>query len=138
MQLLQGKMTGRKYDTNELVRALGPLGFSIGGNWNYDGGSFDCALNDEQTVWLRLPFRAVNGAFDADSAEAVLVQLDRPYVLKHQYQIGNDPAADSQLFGSLINQFQSPADKDASLGEEELKLARAKLDEAEAKLDAAK
>ncbi|MCE5172038.1 YugN-like family protein [Paenibacillus profundus] len=135
MQLLQGKMTGRKYDTNELVRELGPLGFSIGGNWDYAGGSFDCALNDEQTVWLRLPFHAVNGTFDADSAETVLVQLERPYVLKHQYQTGNDPSADAQLFGSLVNQFQSPTDKDASLQEEELKLARAKLDEAEDKLD---
>lgn len=131
MQQLEGKFAGRKFGTDELVRVLEPIGFAVSGNWNYEGGSFDCALNEERTLWLRLPFTAVNGPFDGEANESVFVQMKRPFVLKHEYRVGNDPDAGVQLFGAVVNQFQAPSNPDASLSPAELHRARAKLDEAE-------
>lgn len=60
-------------------------------------------------MWLRLPFTAVNGPFDGEANESVFVQMKQPFVLKHEYRVGNDPDAGVQLFGAFVNQFQAPS-----------------------------
>lgn len=91
-------------------------GFTLGGNWEYDHGSFDKALDDENKVWLRIPFKVTRGRLDPDrvSAETNIV-IGTPFVLRHLYKEGNDSEAGFALTGGLVNQFQSPADKDADI-----------------------
>ena len=61
--------------------ALRGLGFTLGGNWDYTSGCFDCALNEEQTSWLRLPFRVVSGTLDAEQkARDTFIRFGTPYV----------------------------------------------------------
>ncbi|WP_127570310.1 YugN family protein [Paenibacillus xylaniclasticus] len=88
--------------------------FTLGGNWDYDRGTFDRYLDDERKVWLRLPFEVITGSIDVDRADNnASIKFGTPFVLKHLYQEGNDEEATVRLAGSVFDQFQSPADPDA-------------------------
>ncbi|MHA6483163.1 YugN family protein [Paenibacillus sp. strain BS8-2] len=90
--------------------------FVLGGNWDYDGGSFDRALDEENKVWLRIPFQVIDGNIDSELSENnAQIRFDQPYVLKHIYNEGNDPEASVQVVGAMFNQFQSPVDPDAEI-----------------------
>ncbi len=91
-------------------------GFVLGGNWDYEQGCFDCALDEARRVWVRIPFRVTRGKLDgaSDSSDAP-VRLGCPFVLRHLYEEGLDGAAQVQTYGGLIDQFQEPADKDAEV-----------------------
>jgi len=95
---------------------LDKLQFSLGGNWDYDGGSFDKFLDDRRTVWLRIPFEITKGEFDGEATDInASIQMGKPYVLKHLYQEGLDGAAQIRTYGALIDQFQEPTDRDAEI-----------------------
>ena len=112
-------------DFTELQVKLADYGFTLGGNWEYDGGSFDCALDLDNKVWLRLPFEVISGNIDSELSENnARVKLQRPYVLKHLYQEGNDPEASVRVAGALLDQFQSPVDPDAEVEAEWAERAR--------------
>jgi hypothetical protein len=95
---------------------LGKFEFTLGGNWDYDHGYFDRYLDEAHQVWLRIPFQVTSGTMDGitDDSDAV-VKLGTPFVLKHIYNEGLDPEAVPNVYGSLINQFQEPIDKDAEV-----------------------
>ncbi|MDQ8738409.1 YugN family protein [Paenibacillus sp. LHD-38] len=88
--------------------------FTLGGNWEYDRGSFDRSLDEGHKVWLRIPFEVVAGHIDVSEADnEATIKLGTPYVLKHLYREGNDPEASVRVVGALFDQFQAPADPDA-------------------------
>lgn len=111
---IESTITGKQYKLQYLEEKLKPKGYVIGGNWEYDRGSFDYKLSDENEryLYLRVPFVAVKGALDERGTE---VELQQPYLLAHQYESGIDEHADH---AGMLNQFQSPEDKDAHFPEE--------------------
>nr|WP_306220625.1 YugN family protein [Cohnella sp. WQ 127256] len=113
--------------------ALSEHGFTLGGNWDYQHGSFDCALDDANKVWLRLPFNVTIGDLDmdADSSDTV-IQFKEPYVLKHIYNEGLDREAQPRVLGALFDQFSDPIDPDDKIEAHWIEQARKKLDAVEA------
>lgn len=106
--------------------------FTVGGNWDYDHGYFDRSLDDADKVWLRLPFRVVDGNLDPDvDLSDATVELGSPFVLRHLYNEGVDKQADSGAFSGLVNQFQEPIDEDATLEKEWIDKAHSVLNEVE-------
>jgi len=106
---LPSKVEGMQFDLFKLEQKLKPIGYSIGGNWDYDHGAFDYKINDtEEYDFLRLPFEAIDGQLDANNCT---VQLGRPFLLSHVYQTGIDDRVDT---AGTFNQFQEPLDEDAS------------------------
>ncbi|APH03888.1 YugN-like family protein [Bacillus weihaiensis] len=115
-----------------LEQKLKPLGYVIGGNWDYDHGSFDYRIDSEVGYqFLRVPFTAVDGQLDAHNAT---VELGRPFLLSHKYQIGLDDHVHIGNFSASFDQFQEPQDKDASFPEKYIDLGKALVKELEAEL----
>lgn len=116
MQTLTSSLTGRQLEFDHLINQLNPLEFTLGGGWDYDQGSLDRYLDEGHKVWLRIPFQVVSGTLDGDTlATDALVRIGDPYVLKHVYNEGMDETAPVNTFGALVNQFQTPVDKDAGI-----------------------
>ncbi|MEC2078287.1 YugN-like family protein [Metabacillus fastidiosus] len=112
---ISSKLEDQLFDLFFLEQKMKPLGYVIGGNWDYDSGSFDYKMDDELGYqFLRLPFEAVNGQLDADN---VTVKFKRPFLPSHKYQIGLDDDVHVGNFSSAFNQFQEPQDKDATFPE---------------------
>jgi hypothetical protein len=111
---------------------LGGFEFTLGGNWDYDHGYFDRYLDEAHMVWLRIPFEVTSGIMDgiSDNSDAV-VKLGTPFILKHIYNEGLDSEAVPNVYGSLINQFQEPADKDADVEPHWIEQAKLILNEVE-------
>jgi len=110
---IESSITGKQYKLQYLEEKLKPKGYVIGGNWEYDRGSFDYKMSDErQYLYLRVPFVAVKGALDERGTE---VELQQPYLLAHRYESGIDESVEH---AGMLNQFQTPADKDAPFPEE--------------------
>lgn len=110
---IENKVQDYIFSKNELDK----LAFTLGGNWDYNGGSFDRALDDERTVWLRIPFEMTHGQFDGevDKLDAP-IQFGTPYVLRHLYEDGLDDSAEFHTYGGLVDQFQKPSRMDADIG----------------------
>jgi hypothetical protein len=116
MILLESELINREAAFVNISRNMEENGFSLGGNWEYDHGYFDRNLDEEQKVWLRIPFTVTHGTFDAESPESdAVILLGQPFVLKHLYEDGLDEEATPRVAGSLIDQFQEPVDKDADV-----------------------
>ncbi|WP_078544299.1 YugN-like family protein [Litchfieldia alkalitelluris] len=117
-----------------IENALKPLGYTIGGNWDYDHGYFDYKIDDEVGYqFLRVPFEAIDGQLDS---HGVIVQIGRPFLLSHKYQVGLDDHVESDMDGlsALVDQFQEPQDPDASFPEKYVDLGKALVQELEAVL----
>ncbi len=109
---IEGKVQDYIHTKNELDK----LQFSLGGNWDYEGGSFDKFMDEDRTVWLRIPFVIAKGEFDGEATDIEAhIQMGKPYILRHLYQEGLDNAAQIHTYGGLIDQFQKPVDKDAEI-----------------------
>jgi hypothetical protein len=110
---IPSNVEGKQFDLFKLEQKLKPIGYSIGGNWDYEHGAFDYKLNDEEGYqFLRLPFSAVDGQLDEKNCT---VELGRPFLLSHLYEGGLDDHASTGVFSGSVNQFQEPIDKDASI-----------------------
>ncbi|MCM3629215.1 YugN-like family protein [Paenibacillus glycanilyticus] len=106
--------------------------FSLGGNWDYTNGSFDRALDEENKVWLRLPFEVTNGSVvDVTADTNAIITFETPYVLRHEYQEGNDPEASARVVGALFDQFQAPSNPDAHVDSKWVDKAKDVLKEVE-------
>lgn len=117
---------GKQFDLYKLEQKLKPIGYSIGGNWDYDHGAFDYKINDEVGYqFLRVPFSAVDGQLDAPNCT---VELGRPFLLSHKYQIGLD---DHIGDAGTLNQFSEPVDSDASFPEEYIETGKVLVKELE-------
>lgn len=117
---LESKLENRMYKFAEAREVLSAVGFSIGGGWEYSGGSFDRPLDGEaHKVWLRMPFDVTTGNLDADQEDNdAVIRFGKPYVLKHLYQEGLDDDAQLRTIGGLLDQFSDPVDPDAPVEDE--------------------
>jgi len=113
---ISSSVEGQEKKFTEVHELLKERQFSLGGNWEYDGGTFDRALDDENKVWLRIPFRVTDGNIDSELSENnAQIQFGQPFVLKHLYNEGNDPEASVRVVGAMFDQFQAPVNPDADV-----------------------
>jgi hypothetical protein len=111
MYKIPSKVEGKQYELYKLEQVLKPIGYSIGGGWDYDKGYFDFKIADNDGYqFLRLPFTPVEGALDSDGT---IVELGTPFLLTHVYQEDLDDLADTGNISASFDQFSEPKDKDA-------------------------
>jgi len=126
---LSSSLSGMTFSLFDLERKLKPLGYSIGGNWDYDHGSFDYKIDDKEGyLFLRLPFKAENSQLDSAGA---VVQLQQPFLLSHVYQDSVDQDGNIGNVTAAFNQFAEPKDKDGEFPEDYISLGQAHLHEVE-------
>ncbi|MFS0780377.1 YugN-like family protein [Bacillus sp. 1P06AnD] len=130
MKEIPSRLTGKQYNLLFLEKQLKPLGYSIGGGWDYDHGYFDYKLAEVPGyVFLRLPVQAVRGELDE---RGVSVRIGTPFVLGHQYQSGIDTDfADAGPITAVFNQFAEPVEKDSGFDSQFIALAKALVSELE-------
>lgn len=126
---LSSNVEGKQFDLYKLEQKLKPIGYSIGGNWDYDHGAFDYKIDDEESYqFLRLPFTSIDGQLDARNCT---VKLGRPFLLSHIYENGLDDDASTGNFSGAINQFQEPVDKDGRVPDRFVDIGRTLVQELE-------
>ncbi|MBS4190745.1 YugN-like family protein [Bacillus sp. FJAT-49705] len=129
---IPSEVEGKSYDLYKLEQVLKPIGYSIGGNWDYDKGSFDYKIDSKDGYqFLRLPFTAIYGQLDE---KGCTVALGRPFLLSHQYEEGLDDQSSTAVFSGSFNQFSEPVDKDARFPEEYVRVGKSLVKELESVL----
>ncbi|WJP99935.1 YugN-like family protein [Geobacillus stearothermophilus] len=129
---LPSRLEGKQFQLYHLEEQLKPLGYVIGGGWDYDHGYFDYKIADDLGYqFLRVPFRAVDGQLDSHGTS---VELGRPFLLAHKYQQGIDDFADVGNVGAAFNQFAEPQDPDATVPERYISVGKALVQELERRL----
>ncbi|WP_184663330.1 YugN-like family protein [Texcoconibacillus texcoconensis] len=127
MITLPSKVENQTFLLNDIEKQIKPLGYVIGGNWDYEHGYFDYKMEDNGSyLFVRVPFQAVEGELDQQGVE---VKLGRPFLLSHKYQSGLDDWVDDE--SALVNQFSEPVDKDAPFPKEWIDTGRAHVHELE-------
>lgn len=125
-------LEGKSFDLYKLEQKLKPIGYSIGGNWDYDKGSFDYKIDNEDGYqFLRLPFTAIDGQLDE---KGCTVELGRPFLLSHLYEDGLDDHVNSSVFSGSLNQFSEPIEKDARFPEGQVSIGKSLVKELESLL----
>lgn len=91
--------------------------FTLGGNWDYDHGCYDRYLDEAHQVWLRIPFVVIAGTLDGENTANphTTVSIGTPFVLKHVYNEGLDNEVQPRVYAAVLDQFQEPVDKDATV-----------------------
>ncbi|MDG5471829.1 YugN family protein [Jeotgalibacillus sp. ET6] len=113
---IESSLNGYETTLYKLETALKPIGFSVGGGWEYDHGYFDYRLAKEGCYYyVRLPFKATTGLLDRPGVE---VKIGVPFLLGHQYEDGIDKDGEIGNISAAFNQFQSPKDADSDIPEE--------------------
>ncbi|MCP3773482.1 YugN-like family protein [Paenibacillus sp. MZ04-78.2] len=113
---LDSTLQGREEPFEHVRSYLHEHEFTLGGNWDYEHGSFDRYLDEGHKVWLRIPFEVTSGVLDGDTDSTdAFVRIGTPFVLKHVYNEGLDHEAQVRTFGALVDQFQEPLDKDGTV-----------------------
>ncbi|WP_141540221.1 YugN-like family protein [Bacillus pseudomycoides] len=127
---IQSNLEGHTYALFKLEEVLKPLGYSIGGNWDYDKGCFDYKVDEEDGYqFLRVPFTAVEGELDVPG---VVVRLDTPYLLSHVYQDELDDQVNTLAAGaSGLDQFAEPQDADGNIKRKYIDIGKALVKELE-------
>ncbi|KQL53216.1 hypothetical protein AN964_06635 [Heyndrickxia shackletonii] len=111
MYRIPSKIEGKQFELYKLEQELKPIGYSIGGGWDYDQGYFDFKMADDDGYqFLRVPFRPIEGALDSDGA---IVELGTPFILTHVYQNDLDDYTGSGNVSASFDQFAEPKDEDA-------------------------
>ncbi|PEB50548.1 hypothetical protein CON65_14375 [Bacillus pseudomycoides] len=128
--LIQSDLEGRTYALFQLEETLKPLGYSIGGNWEYDNGCFDYKVDeDDGYQFLRVPFTAVEGELDRPG---VVVRIETPYLLSHVYQDELDDQVNTLAAGtSGLDQFAEPQDADGDIKRKYIDIGKALVKELE-------
>lgn len=123
---IPSSIEGKSFHLYKLESTLKPMGYVIGGNWEYDHGYFDYKINDEQSYqYLRVPFTAIDGQLDSQNCT---VKLGRPFLLSHEYQNGIDEAVRT---AGTLNQFQEPQNPDAEFPNKYIDLGKSLVKELE-------
>ncbi|USK69738.1 YugN-like family protein [Peribacillus asahii] len=126
---VSSELEGKTFSLWDLEQKLKPLGYVIGGNWDYDHGSFDYLINNKDGYqFLRLPFQAVDGTLDRDGTK---VKLLRPYLLAHQYEGNLDNEGNIGNFSASFNQFAAPEDSDADFPEKYISYGKSLVQDVE-------
>jgi len=102
-------------------------------NWDYEHGYFDCMLDEQGMVYLRLPVKVLQGELDSPDA---WLEMGTPFVIKHVYQTGvEQDLVNASVATALVNQFQEPVDKDAQVEDRWMKQAEEVVNHVEAILE---
>ncbi|RXT08156.1 YugN family protein [Ammoniphilus sp. CFH 90114] len=131
------EIEGKVATYGEIEDAFNREGFVLGGNWEYDKGYFDAALERDggETIYLRVPVEVMEGELDDGGAR---LRFHQPFLVRHVVHTRNFsdsiPLVD-QLPGqlnTLVNQFQTPAEVDGDIHDvdrrvEEARAAIAKI-----------
>ncbi|OTX39073.1 hypothetical protein COI41_14465 [Bacillus toyonensis] len=127
---IQSKLKGHTYALYKLEEVMKPLGYSIGGNWDYDKGCFDYKIDEEDGYqFLRVPFTAVDGELDVPG---VIVRLETPYILSHVYQDELDDHVNTLAAGtSGMDQFAEPKDPDGDVKSKYINIGKVLVQELE-------
>lgn len=114
MLKLQTDLEGKKASFGDMQERIEELGYTLGGNWDYNRGCFDSILWREagETIYLRVPFIVMDGELDQYAAS---IMFQTPYVIKHIVNIGLDKDENSLLSATGFNQFQDPIEKDGHI-----------------------
>ncbi|MDN4072408.1 YugN-like family protein [Fictibacillus terranigra] len=129
---LQSKLENEVFAFNELEDKLKQIGYTIGGNWDYDHGYFDYKLDDEVGyTFVRVPFTAYEKEIGDDGA---MVTLGEPFLLAHKYQIGLDDNVSAGNLSGSLNQFSEPQDPDASIDEKWIGIGKKLIEKTESQL----
>lgn len=119
---LESRIENTMFSLYVLEELLKPEGFVIGSNWDYDSGYFDYLIdNKDSYYYLRIPFYAVAGSLDYPG---VTVRVDKPFLLAHEYQEGNDDTGVAGVVSGAIDQFQAPSNPDADMPPEYISLGK--------------
>ncbi|PLR96064.1 YugN-like family protein [Bacillus sp. T33-2] len=130
---IQSTIEGKQYALYKLKDILEELGYTIGGNWEYDHGYFDYKIDDEEgEQYLRLPFQAVDGQVDDEGS---IVRVGRPFLLSHIYDTGIDEEGNVGNISASFNQFKEPANKDAEFPQKYLNLGKTQVEKLETALE---
>jgi hypothetical protein len=122
-------LEGHSFNLYKLEQELKPLGYDVGGNWDYDHGYFDYKIDDEVGYqFLRVPFKAVDGQLDSQNTT---VEIGRPFLLSHKYQIGLDDYVSVWNKSASFNQFSEPQDPDAQFPVKYIDLGKSLVKELE-------
>lgn len=107
-------MPGKKALYGDCREILGEHGFQLGGGWDFHQGHFDMVLKaeDEDKMYLRMPFVVVDGMLDEDSA---MIEFGTPFIINHIMNIGLDDEESPVLAAVGLDQFQTPDDPDAPI-----------------------
>ncbi|UTR11573.1 YugN-like family protein [Evansella sp. LMS18] len=126
---LQSQIENKEYKLIDLENKLKPLGYVVGGGWEYDHGYFDYKIDEDEQgyLFLRLPFTSVDGELDT---KGVQVRLGRPFLLAHNFEAGLDHT-NSDDPNPLFNQFSAPVDPDGKFPEEFINTGKEYLEELE-------
>lgn len=132
MYPISSSLTAQEQEFDNVRSAISGLGFSLAGNWDYDSGSFDCALDEAQKVWLRLPFEVTIGNLDSETDETdAKIRFGEPFVLKHVYHEGLDREAQPRTFGAVLDQFADPVNADADIEPQWIEKAKQRVTQVE-------
>ncbi|RKD24614.1 hypothetical protein BEP19_09580 [Ammoniphilus oxalaticus] len=118
----QSEIEGKEAQYGAIAEPFATEGFVLGGNWDYDGGYFDCALEkdgDGETIYLRLPAQVTRGQLDDAKANLKFLQ---PLLVRHVVHTG---IADEVGSAGTLNQFQSPIETDGEIHAEDHRVAKA-------------
>ncbi|WP_028987207.1 YugN-like family protein [Thermicanus aegyptius] len=120
---IPSRLEGKTFLLDTLEEKLKPLGFTIGGNWDYDQGLFDYKLAGEAGgyLFLRIPFKAVKEQLDS---YGTVVETGTPFLLSHKFKAGPDDRSEIGVLSAAINQFSEPQDPDAAVPEKYIPVGR--------------
>jgi hypothetical protein len=132
MEILTSNLTHHEQSIASTMHVLHEFNFILGGNWDYEHGYLDRSLDEENKVWLRIPFHVMSGEFDgnADHSQAI-IRLGTPIVLHHRYNEELDTEAKIHVVGALVDQFQDPIEPDADVEQHWIEVANQLLDRIE-------
>ncbi|MFJ8417172.1 YugN-like family protein [Bacillus paramycoides] len=126
---IQSNLVGRTYALYKLEEVMKPLGYSIGGNWDYDKGCFDYKIDEEDGYqFLRVPFTAVDGELDVPG---VVVRLETPYIISHVYRDELDNEVNTLAAGTSLDQFAEPKDPDGDVKRKYIDIGKVLVQELE-------
>ncbi|MED0970059.1 YugN-like family protein [Bacillus paramycoides] len=126
---IQSNLVGHTYALYKLEEVMKPLGYSIGGNWDYDKGCFDYKIDEEDGYqFLRVPFTAVDGELDVSG---VVVRLETPYIISHVYQDELDNEVNTLATGTSLDQFAEPKDPDGDVKRKYIDIGKVLVQELE-------
>ncbi|EJR48991.1 hypothetical protein IIM_03770 [Bacillus cereus VD107] len=126
---IQSNLVGRTYALYKLEEVMKPLGYSIGGNWDYDKGCFDYKIDEEDGYqFLRVPFTTVDGELDVPG---VVVRLETPYIISHVYQDELDNEVNTLAAGTSLDQFAEPKDPDGDVKRKYIDIGKVLVQELE-------
>jgi hypothetical protein len=130
---ISSKLEGQVFQLYKLEQLLKPLGYVIGGGWEYERGSFDYKLADNNGYqFLRIPFEAVNGELDA---RGVVVRIGTPYLLSHVYEEELDDRVNTFTSAlTSLDQFSEPKNPDGPVDQKYVDTGEALVREAEEKI----